>query len=60
LYFNNDIDVFQGRFPILPTDALPEWLDGEGAWTDWSEIPAFVDIAKITYLFIGFKMLQIV
>jgi hypothetical protein len=27
LYFNIDIDVFQGRFPILPTDALPEWLD---------------------------------
>jgi nucleoside-triphosphatase THEP1 len=29
LYFNIDIDVFQGRFPILPTDDLPEWLDGE-------------------------------
>jgi hypothetical protein len=28
-----DIDVFQGRFPILPTDALPEWLTGEAAWT---------------------------
>jgi hypothetical protein len=24
LYFNIDIDVFQGRFPILPTNALPE------------------------------------
>jgi hypothetical protein len=55
LYFNIDIDVFQGRFPILPTDALPEWLTGEAAWSDWSKIPAFVDIAKITYLFIGFK-----
>jgi hypothetical protein len=55
LYFNIDIDVFQGRFPILPTDALPEWLDGEATWTDWSTIPAFVDIAKITYFFIGFK-----
>jgi hypothetical protein len=28
LYFNIDIDVFQGRFPILPTNVLPEWLDG--------------------------------
>jgi hypothetical protein len=34
LYFNIDIDVFQGKFPILPTDALPEWLDGEATWTD--------------------------
>jgi hypothetical protein len=55
LYFNIDIDVFQGKFPILPTDALPEWLTEEAAWIDWSTIPAFVDIAKITYLFIGFK-----
>jgi hypothetical protein len=37
LYFNIDIDVFQRRFPILPTAALPEWLDGEAAWTDWTE-----------------------
>jgi hypothetical protein len=49
LYFNIDIDTFQGRFPILPTDALPEWLDGEAAWDDWTAVPAFVDIAKITY-----------
>jgi hypothetical protein len=55
LYFNIDIDVFQGRFPILPTNALQEWMTGEAAWTDWSEIPAFVDTVKITYLFIGFK-----
>jgi hypothetical protein len=55
LYFNIDIDVFQGRFPILPTDALPEWLDGEATWTDWTDVPAFIDIAKITYFFIGFK-----
>jgi hypothetical protein len=55
LYINIDSDVFQGKFPILPTDALPEWLDGEATWSDWSEIPAFVDIAKITYFFIGFK-----
>jgi hypothetical protein len=34
---------------------LPEWLIGEAAWTDWTEIPAFVDIAKIIYFFIGFK-----
>jgi hypothetical protein len=31
LYFNIDIDVFQRRFPILPTDALPELLTGEAA-----------------------------
>jgi hypothetical protein len=55
LYFNIDIDVFQGRFPILLTDGLPEWLEGEAIWIDWSTIPAFVDIAKITYFFIGFK-----
>jgi hypothetical protein len=30
-------------------------LTGEAAWEDWSTIPAFVDTAKITYLFIGFK-----
>jgi hypothetical protein len=55
LYFIIDIDVFQGRFPILPTDSLPELLTGEAAWTDWSTILVFVDIAKITYLFTGFK-----
>jgi hypothetical protein len=55
LYFNIDIDVFQGRFPILPTDVLPEWLDGEATWDNWTAIPAFVDIAKIIYFFIGFK-----
>jgi hypothetical protein len=55
LYFNIDIDVFQGRFPIPPTDDLPEWLDGEATWDNWTTIPAFVDIAKITYLLIGFK-----
>jgi hypothetical protein len=55
LYFNIDINMLQGRFPILPTDALPEWLDGEATWTDWYAIPGFVDIAKIIYLFIGLK-----
>jgi hypothetical protein len=44
IYFNIDIDIFQGRFPILSTNALPEWLTGKAAWTDWTEIPAFVDI----------------
>jgi predicted nucleic-acid-binding Zn-ribbon protein len=34
LYFNIDIDVFQGRFPILPTNALLELLTGDAAWTD--------------------------
>jgi hypothetical protein len=28
---------------------------GTAIWTDWTEIPALVDIAKITYFFIGFK-----
>jgi hypothetical protein len=60
LYFNIDIDVFQGKFPILPTCALPECLDGEATWTDWTDVPAFVYISKITYFFIGFKMQQIV
>jgi hypothetical protein len=55
LYFNIDINIFQGKFPILSTNALPKWLEGEAALTDWSTIPTFVDIAKITYLFIGFK-----
>jgi hypothetical protein len=55
LYFNIDIDVFQGRFPILPTDAPQEWLDGLAAWDDWSNIPALVDIPKITYFFVRFK-----
>jgi hypothetical protein len=49
LYFNIDIDMFQGIFPILPTDALPEWLDGEVIWTDWTTIPGFVDIDEITF-----------
>jgi hypothetical protein len=52
LYFNIDIDMFQGRFPILPTNVLP---DGLATWTDWTSIPVFVDIAKITYFFIVFK-----
>jgi hypothetical protein len=55
LYFNIDIDVFQGRFPILHTNALPKWLDEEVTWTDWTDVSACVDIAKITFFFIRFK-----
>jgi hypothetical protein len=55
LYFNIDIDLFQGRFPILLTDTLPELLEREATWTDWTAVPAFVDIAKSTYFFIIFK-----
>jgi hypothetical protein len=47
--------MFQRRFPILPTNDLPEWLDALAVWEDWIAVPAFVDIAKITYFFIGFK-----
>jgi hypothetical protein len=55
LYFDFDIDVFQGEFPILPTDERPSWLPNTETWTDWTTVPALVDIAKITYLFVGFK-----
>jgi hypothetical protein len=55
LYFDFEIDVFQGIFPILDTDAKPAWLTTTETWTDWTTVPALVDIAKITYLFIGFK-----
>jgi hypothetical protein len=48
LYINIDIDVFQGRFPILLIDALLEWLTGEAAWT---EIPRVCRYCK-NYLFI--------
>jgi hypothetical protein len=51
LYFNIDIDVF----PILPTNALSEWLDGMAIWTNWTNVPAFVDIAKITYFSLNLK-----
>jgi hypothetical protein len=52
--------MFQGRFPILSTDALPEWLDGLAAWDNWTAVPAFVDIAKITYFLLDLGTLQIV
>jgi hypothetical protein len=52
--------VFQGKFLVLPTNALPEWLTGEASWTDWSSIPAFVDIVKIMYFLLDSKTQQIV
>jgi hypothetical protein len=55
LYFDFDIDVFQGQFPVLPTNARPAFLGNTENWTNWTTIPALVDIAKITYIFIGFK-----
>jgi hypothetical protein len=56
LYFNITIDVFQGIFPVLPTNAHPDDLVGDDeTWTNWTTIPALVDIAKTTYFFIGFK-----
>jgi hypothetical protein len=50
LYFNIDIDMFQGRFPILPTDALPEWLTGEATWTDWSTMSIFQKCERIRFI----------
>jgi hypothetical protein len=47
--------VFQRKFLVLPTNALPEWLTGTAIWTNWTNIPTFVDIAKITHFFTGFK-----
>jgi hypothetical protein len=63
LYFDFDLDIFQGNFPILPTNGRPSFLPAVATpesptietWTDWTTVPALVDIAKITYLFIGFK-----
>jgi hypothetical protein len=52
LFFDFEIDLFQGIFPILDTNRRPTWLLVIDAWTDWKTIPALVDIAKITYLFI--------
>jgi hypothetical protein len=39
LYFDMEIDLFQGNFPLLPTNARPEELIGDPtisaeAWTD--------------------------
>jgi hypothetical protein len=52
--------VFQGRFPLLATDALPEWLEGVAAWDKWTKVPAFVDIFKILTFSLDLRMQQIV
>jgi hypothetical protein len=55
LYLDFYIDLFQGVFSVLPTNARPDFLGNTEAWTNWTTIPALVDIAKITYFFVGFK-----
>jgi hypothetical protein len=55
-----EIDLFQGNFPLLPTTERPDDLIGEPTAnpemrTDWTTKPVLVDIAKITFFFIGFK-----
>jgi hypothetical protein len=56
LYLDFAIDVFQGNFPILDTDARPIDIVGAGEeWVDWTTQEALVNIAKITYFFVGFK-----
>jgi hypothetical protein len=55
LHLDFTIDLFQGLFHILLTNAHPDFLNNTEWWTDWSTILALVDIAKITFLFIGFK-----
>jgi hypothetical protein len=56
LYLDFTVDLFQGQFPLLPTNAHPEELVGDGEdWVNWTLVPSLVDIAKITYFFIGFK-----
>jgi hypothetical protein len=56
LYLEFTIDLFQGEFPILPKIAHPDELVGEDEeWTNWANVPALVDIAKITYFLVGFK-----
>jgi hypothetical protein len=55
-YLDITIDLFQGQFPLLPTNAHPDSLVGdEETWKNWTTIPALVDIAKVTYFFISFK-----
>jgi hypothetical protein len=56
LYLDITVDLFQGQFPLLPTNAHPDSIVGdEETWTNWTTISALVDIAKVTYFFIGFK-----
>ena len=55
LYLDFTIDLFQGTFPVLPTNAKPDFIGGEEVWTNWATVPALQDIAKVTYFFVGFK-----
>jgi hypothetical protein len=56
LYLDITVDLFQGQFPLLPTDVHPEDLVGDGeSWTNWATIPSLIDVAKVTYFFISFK-----
>jgi hypothetical protein len=60
LYFDITIDLFQGTFPLISTDVnsddiWPERASGNPLWTNWATVPAFEDIAKITFFFVGFK-----
>jgi hypothetical protein len=60
LYFDMEIDLFQGNFPIFPTSTRPDELIREQTasaeqWTDWTARPVLEDVAKITFFFVGFK-----
>jgi hypothetical protein len=56
LYLDFAIDVFQGEFPLLDTNTRPIDIVGTGNdWADWTTEEALVNIAKITYFFVGFK-----
>jgi hypothetical protein len=57
IYFNIYIDMFQGRFPILPTNTAPAWLNNTGHWTNCNTIPAysflfFFYFSKFSYILI--------
>jgi hypothetical protein len=57
LYLNFTIDLFQGQFPVILPTYFPAGVVGsnpEGS-SDWKTIPAFANLAKMTYFFIGFK-----
>jgi hypothetical protein len=55
LHLDFTIDVFQGLFLPLAIYARQDWIGAAEDWTDWTTKPALVNIAKITYFFIGFK-----
>jgi hypothetical protein len=55
LYLSFEIDLLQGVWPLFATNARPEEAGGDEDWTDWTTRPALVDLAKITYFFVGFK-----